>query len=188
MRGYGEHRRGSTKRGGRNERSGSRKEKTTVLAEVAIHEDQTDFVWTVDSDKALSLRAFSEELTFACGVRRSPRIRLSSIHWQAPTRKEKSQRADERKPLGHQSLPHYSPKTSLSFFSKESEDSAVLSAQIFSSFLLLLRRVREYTFIFEFRRICHSTCLLNHFSTRLCALSLTVSQEPFLPCGARRTG
>jgi len=53
--------------------------------------------------------------------------------------------------------------------------------QISSIFLLLLRRVREYTFIFEFRRICPSTCLLNHFSTRLCALSCSVSQEPPLP-------
>ena len=60
-------------------------------------------------------------------------------------KKEKSQRADELKPLGHMSLPLFYPKP-LSLFSTESEDSAVLLTRFYSSFLQLLRRVHENTF------------------------------------------
>ena len=61
------------------------------------------------------------------------------------SKKDKSKRADERKPLGHKSLPHFCPKL-LSAFTTESEDSAVLLPQFCSSSLQFLRRVREITF------------------------------------------
>ena len=69
------------------------------------------------------------------------------------SKKEKSARADERKPPGHKNLPHLSPKPSL-LFSTESEDSAVFFDPVFSSrFLQLHRRVREMAGILEFKRI-----------------------------------
>ena len=72
-----------------------------------------------------------------------------------------SQRADELKPLGYESLPHFSPKSLLS--RPESEDPKVLTSQL-------------YLFFFEFRRIRHRTRMLIPFPARLCALSLTVQQ------------
>ena len=64
------------------------------------------------------------------------------------SKKEKFERADELKPLGRMSLPHFSPKP-LSLFSTESEDSAALLTQCYSSFLQLLSRAHENTFIFS---------------------------------------
>ena len=72
-----------------------------------------------------------------------------------------SQRADELKPPGHESLPHFSPNPP--FLSRtESEDSKVLMSQLC---------------FFYHRRICHRTRLLIPFPARLCAfVSSTVQQ------------
>ena len=81
-----------------------------------------------------------------------------------------SQRADELKPLGYESLPHFSPKSLLS--RPESEDPKVLTSQL-------------YLFFFEFRRIRHRTRMLIPFPARLCALSLLKCNK-FPPCLQRK--
>ena len=67
-----------------------------------------------------------------------------------------SQRADENKPLGHESLPRFSPNP--------------------RSWSELNPRIPQHRCLsitcFEFRRICDSTRLLVLFPARLCALYL----------------
>ena len=84
-----------------------------------------------------------------------------------------SHRSDELEPLGHETLPHFSP-TPPFLFRTESEDSAVLMSQLCLFF-----------FFFEFRRICHSTRLLILFPARLSALFFTLSNKG-PPCLQRK--
>ena len=92
----------------------------TVPVEQAFTKDQTDFDWMADGDKAPS---------FAGGARHT---------------------GGKKSPEGLMSVNLLDTEVCLTIPRNptESEDSTVLMAQIFSSFLLLLRRVREYTFIF----------------------------------------